>query len=109
MGANFTERYGRKGIGGRLEDSLIDRAINRHGVIITLTKQITHRVSAYVYGGVSYEFENHELEGRAGAGIEAYLAPNTTLNVGLDYTTSGNNGNRGNDVLTGTVGVKMSF
>jgi outer membrane autotransporter protein len=92
-----------------LERDLIDQGINRHGVILTLSKQLNARVNAYIYGGVSYEFESGEAEGRAGAGVEAYLAPNTSLNIGVDYTTSGNAGNRGNDVLSGTVGVKMSF
>jgi hypothetical protein len=109
LGTEFERRYARKGSTERLSEGLIDRAINRHGVIITLSKQLTHRVNAYVYGGVSYEFENAELEGRAGAGIEAYLSPNASLTIGLDYTTSGNAGNRGSDVLSGNVGVKMSF
>ncbi len=106
---NFVERVTRKGFAGSLEEALIDENINRHGVILTLSKQLNHRVNAYIYGGVSYEFEHGELEGRAGAGIEAYLNKNTSLNIGVDYTTSGNAGNRGSDVLTGTVGVRINF
>ena len=107
--ADFVQRNTRRGFAGNLSDQLIDRGINRHGIQLTLSKQLNHRVSAYIYGGVSYEFEIGQAEGRAGAGIEAYLAPNATLNIGVDYTTSGNAGNQGSDVLSGTVGVKMSF
>ena len=107
--ADFVQRNTRRGFAGNLSDQLIDRGINRHGIQLTLSKQLNHRVSAYIYGGVSYEFEIGQAEGRAGAGIEAYLAPNTTLNIGVDYTTSGNTGNQGSDVISGTVGVKMSF
>ncbi len=107
--ADFVQRNTRRGFAGDLSDQLIDRGINRHGIQLTLSKQLNHRVSAYIYGGVSYEFEIGQAEGRAGAGIEAYLAPNTTLNIGVDYTTSGNTGNQGSDVLSGTIGVKMSF
>lgn len=106
---SFQSHHTRRGYVGNLGDELIDSRINRHGIILTLSKQLTHRVNAYVYGGASYEFENQELEGRLGAGLEAYLAPNASLNIGVDYTTSGNAGNRGSDVLSGTVGVKMSF
>ena len=109
MGEEFTQRYGRKGLVGRVEDTLIDRAINRHGIIITVAKQFTHRVSAWVYGGWSYEFEITGLEGRAGAGLEAYLTPTTTLTAGVEYTTSGNNRNRGDSVLSGNLGVRYSF
>lgn len=109
LSPNFTERYARKTFTGNLEGELIDQGINRHGVVLTLSKQLGPKVNAYIYGGVSYEFETGEPEGRAGAGIEAHLAPNTTLNIGVDYTTSGNAGNQGSDVLSGSVGVKMSF
>ena len=107
--ATFTDKNGRRGFVGDLGDQLIDSGINRHGIILTLSKQLNHNVNAYIYGGVSYEFENQEVEGRLGAGIEAYLAPNATFNIGIDYSTSGNAGNRGSDVISGTVGVKMSF
>lgn len=106
---SFSDRVARKGFIGDLSRELIDERINRHGIIITLSKQLNHRVNAYIYGGVSYEFETGEAEGRAGAGIEAYLNKNTSLNIGIDYTTSGNAGNRGSDVLSGNVGVRVSF
>ena len=105
----FTDQNGRQGFVGDLESQLIDKGINRHGIMLTLSKQLTRQINAYLSGGVSYEFENSQQEARFGAGIEAYLAPNASLNLGVDYGTSGNTGNRGSEVISGTVGVKMSF
>ena|GEM_PF-6489458 len=90
-------------------DALIDDRINRHGLLLTLSKKFSARWSGFVYGGVAYEFEDGRTEGLAGAGITAYLNKNTSLIIGVDYSTSGNGANKGDDVLMGSVKVRVSF
>jgi len=90
-------------------DALIDDRINRHGLLLTLSKQFTARWSGFIYGGVAYEFEDSRTEGLAGAGVAAYLNRNTTLIIGVDYSSSGNAANKGEDVVTGSVKVRVSF
>ncbi len=58
MAGNFPSRYGRPRADGSLSEALIDRRINPHGLILAISKQITPRISGYVYGGVSYELAN---------------------------------------------------
>lgn len=90
-------------------DALIDDRINRHGLVVTATKQFGARWSGFVYGGVAYEFEEGRTEGLAGAGMTAYLNRNTTLIFSMNYSTSGNAANKGEDVVTGMVRVRVSF
>ncbi len=89
--------------------SLIDERINRHGLILTASKLINPRLSVYVYGGGAYEFENRQAEIRAGAGLEAFINKNATFTLGLDYSSSGNAGNRADDILTATALMRVSF
>jgi tetratricopeptide (TPR) repeat protein len=102
---DFVSRYG----SGNSDLSFIDEKINRHGVSITIAKHITPQMLAYFYGGVGYEFESAQAENRLGAGVDVQIGNNTSLNIGVDYTSSGNTGNRGDDVFSGTVSVKHSF
>lgn len=90
-------------------DALIDDRINRHGLVLTASKQFGARWSGFVYGGVAYEFEAGRTEGLAGAGLTAYLSRNTSLIFGVDYATSGNAGNKDEDVVTGSVKLRVSF
>ena len=90
-------------------DSLIDDRLNRHGLVLTASKQFGAHWSGFVYGGVAYEFEDHRTEGTAGAGVTAYLNKSTTLIFSVDYSTSGNAANKGDDVVTGAVKVRVSF
>lgn len=92
-----------------LEVNLIDETINRHGVMLTATKQFSHTTSAYGYAGIGYEFEAAQTEFRAGAGIESFFSKNAAFTLGYDYSSSGNAGNRGSDVHSVTAGVKISF
>lgn len=88
---------------------LIDDRINRHGLTVTASKKFGARFSGFVYGGVAYEFEAGRTEGLAGAGITAYLSRNASLILGVDYSSSGNTFNKGDDVVIGTVKVRVSF
>lgn len=90
-------------------DMLIDDRINRHGLVLTASKQFGARWSGFVYGGVAYEFEAERTEGIAGAGISAYLNKNTSLILGVDYSSSGNTSNKGDDTVTGWLKVRVSF
>lgn len=90
-------------------DMLIDERINRHGLVLTASKQFGARWSGFVYGGVAYEFEAERTEGIAGAGISAYLNKNTSLILGVDYSSSGNTSNKGDDTVIGSLKVRVSF
>ena len=90
-------------------DILIDERINRHGLVLTASKQFGARWSGFVYGGVAYEFEADRAEALAGAGITAYLNESTSLIFGVDYSSSGNTSNKDHDVITGSLKVRVSF
>ncbi len=96
--------------GSDLADNLIQERINRHGLILTLSKKFSPRFSGYVYGGFAREFAYGENEGLAGAGLEAFVGPRTTLFLNMDYSTSGTTGgSRGAAVWSATTGAKISF
>lgn len=90
-------------------DALLDDRINRHGLVVTATRQFGAHWNGFVYGGVAYEFEAGRAEALAGAGLTAWLSRNTTLIFGIDYASSGNAGNKGDDVVTGSVKLRVSF
>ncbi len=90
-------------------DFLIDDRINRHGLVLTASKQFGAHWGGFVYGGVAYEFEAERTEGIAGAGLTAFLSRNTALILGVDYSSSGNTSNKGHDVVTGSLKVRVSF
>ena len=45
----------------------------------------------------------------AGAGLTAYLKENTTLTFGVDYSSSGDGVNEGEDSFTGVIKVRVTF
>jgi tetratricopeptide (TPR) repeat protein len=101
------ENYGR-----RLEDpldALIEDCVNRHGLVLTATKKFGARWSGFVYGGVAYEFEDERTAALAGAGLTAYLKENMTLTFSVDYASSGDGINEGDDSVTGFIKVRVSF
>jgi outer membrane autotransporter protein len=101
------ENYGR-----RLEDpldALIEDSLNRHGLVLTATKKFGARWSGFVYGGVAYEFEDERTAALAGAGLTAYLKENMTLTFSVDYASSGDGINEGDDSVTGFIKVRVSF
>lgn len=103
----LTTLYGR-----RLEDpldALIEDRINRHGLVLTATKKFNARWSGFVYGGVSYEFEDSRAAALAGLGLTAYLKDNATLTFSVDYASSGDGLNEGDDSVTGFIKLRVSF
>lgn len=98
--------------GRRLEDpldALVEDRINRHGLVLTATKKFGARWSGFIYGGVSYEFEDDRAAALAGAGITAFIRDNTTLTFSVDYASSGDGVNEGDDSVTGFIKVRVSF
>jgi len=98
--------------GRRLEDpldALLEDRINRHSLIATVSKQLGARWTGFLYGGVSYEFTDERTAALAGAGLSAYLNPDTTLTFGLDYASSGDGLNDGHDTWTGFIKIRVSF
>ena len=90
-------------------DALVEDRINRHGLVLTASKQFGARWSGFVYGGVSYEFNDERAAALAGAGLTAYLKENTTLTFGVDYSSSGDGVNEGDGSITGVIKVRVSF
>lgn len=114
FGQDFGDRMVRsvfRGAGSAdlLADNLIQERINRHGLMLTLSKKFSPKFGGYVYGGVAREFEFGENEVLLGAGVEAFVGPRTTLFLNVDYTSSGNAGSRGSEVWSATTGAKISF
>ncbi|MDB6069936.1 MAG: hypothetical protein JWL81_1107 [Verrucomicrobiales bacterium] len=110
FGNRMLQRVYRSEFSGRdLADNIIEERINRHGLILTLAKKFSPRFSGYIYGGVAREFEYGDNEGLAGAGLEAFVGPRTSLFLNVDYTTSGRAGSRGSEVWSATTGAKISF
>ena len=115
FGQDFGDRMVRTAFRGPtsgrdLADNLIQERINRHGLILTLSKKFTSQFSGYVYGGVAREFEFGENEGLLGGGFEAFVGPRTSLFLNVDYSTSGTTGgSRGAAVWSATTGAKISF
>ena len=115
FGQDFGDRMVRTafrgaGSGAALADNLIQEGINRHGVVLTLSRKFSPRFSGYLYGGVAREFEFGENEGLLGGGLEAFVGPRTNLFLNVDYSTSGTTaGGRGAAVWSATAGAKVSF
>ena len=115
FGQDFGDRMVRSafrgsGSGAALADNLIQERINRHGIILTLSKKFSPRFSGYLYGGVAREFEFGENEGLVGGGLEAFVGPRTSLFLNVDYSTSGTaSGSRGAAVWSATTGARISF
>jgi hypothetical protein len=98
--------------GRRLEDpldALIEDRVNRHGLVMTATKKFGARWSGFLYGGVAYEFEDERAAALAGLGLTAYLRDNATLTFSVDYASSGDGVNEGDDSVTGFIKLRVSF
>ena len=114
FGQDFGDRMLRTSLRGQfsgrdLAENIIEERINRHGLIFTLSKKFSPRFSGQIYGGMAREFENKQNEGLAGAGLEAFVGPRTTLFMNVDYTTSGRAGSRGAEVWSAYAGARVSF
>jgi len=102
-----TTLYGRK-LDDPL-DALVEDYINRHGLLLTANKRFGARWNGYVYGGVSYEFEDGRTAGLAGLGLSAYIKEGTTLTFSVDYSSSGDGVNEGDDSITGFIKLQVAF
>ncbi len=98
--------------GRRLEDpldALLEDRINRHALVASVSKQFGARWTGFLYGGASYEFNDERAAAIAGAGLTAYLSPDTTLIFSLDYASSGDGLNEGHDTWAGFIRIRVSF
>jgi tetratricopeptide (TPR) repeat protein len=95
--------------GREVFDTLVDPETNRHGLRLTLRKQINDQWSGYIQAGGYYAFDDETVEFMLAAGMEYYISDSAMLYAEVRYDSSGRAANTGSGVFEANLGALVNF
>ncbi len=93
--------------GRELLNNLVTPETNRHGLRLTVRKNLDEKWAAFAQIGSYYDFVESSLDYTAAAGVEYYLSDDALLYAELRYDSNGRTSSEG--IWEANVGGMMSF
>ena len=95
--------------GTEVFNALVEPEVDRHGLELTLRKKLDLSFTAYLQGGIYYDFVHRQTEFTAAAGLQYWISQDVMLYAELRYNSEGLAGSRGAGVWEGNLGAQATF